>query len=274
MTQPAGTPGEATAETPAPTQAPPPTTQAPPPSAPPEATTAPAEVPSATPGIPELARPNGVVVHAPRRDTAPAIDAQFQDWPAPLPYAIDQVVYGAEAWAGAADQSGQYALSWDAAALYLLVIVTDDVHVQGDGGLTLYRGDSLELQLDADLAGDFGAAQLNGDDHQLGLSPGVDAASPEVYLWNPPEKNGVPGGVGLAARPHASGGGYALEAVEAAIPWSLLGVNPVAGSRFGFALNSSDNDSPGTTEQQTMISSVITRRLLDPTSWGTLALDP
>jgi hypothetical protein len=155
--------------------------------------------------------------------------------------------------------------------LYLLVIVTDDVHTQADRGETLYRGDSLELQLDADLAGDFGAAQLNGDDHQLGLSPGVDGASPEAWLWNPAEKRGVPSGVTLASRPHASGGGYAL---EVAIPWQLFGVSPVAGDRFGLALNSSDNDSPGTTEQQTMISSVVTRRLLDPTSWGTLALDP
>jgi hypothetical protein len=67
------------------------------------------------------------------------------------------------------------------------------------------------------------------------------------------------------------GNGFYL---EASIPWSTFGVTPNAGSTFGFTLSVSDNDTPGTTEQQSMISSVDTRRLTNPTTWGTLILDP
>lgn len=227
--------------------------------------------PTATTTDTELARPNGAVVRAPRAQTPPTIDAQFDDWPSPLPNNLDQVVYEPGNWAGLNDQSATYGIAWDASYLYLMVIVVDDIHVQLDSGETLYRGDSLELQLDADLAGDFDEPSLNADDFQLGLSPGADGNSPELWLWNPPARRGAPAGIVVASRGHASGGGYAL---EAAIPWSFYGITPAAGNRYGFALNSSDNDSPGTREQQTMISSVVTRTLLDPTTWGTLALDP
>jgi hypothetical protein len=218
----------------------------------------------------ELARPNGPVLVAARRDTPPNIDAQADDWPDPLPYAIEHNVYRPEQWSGTDDQSGRFAAAWDANNLYLLVDVADDTHVQNATGELLYRGDSLELQFDADLAGDFTDARLNGDDHQLGLSPGPNREAAELYLWNPVGKRGVPGAVSVAVRPDGDQGGYVL---EVAIPWPLLGVTPASGSRYGFALNSSDNDSPGTSEQQSMISSVPSRTLLDPTTWGTLALE-
>ena len=57
-------------------------------------------------------------------------------------------------------------------------------------------------------------------------------------------------------------------------PWSFFTVTPAAGKHFGMALNSSDDDAPGTAIQQSMSSSVATRKLLDPTSWGTVQLDP
>ena len=58
------------------------------------------------------------------------------------------------------------------------------------------------------------------------------------------------------------------------IPWSFFTVTPAAGQHFGLALNSSDDDAPGTALQQSMSSSVATRQLLDPTSWGTVQIDP
>jgi hypothetical protein len=63
--------------------------------------------------------------------------------------------------------------------------------------------------------------------------------------------------------------GYAL---EASIPWTVLGATPVAGARYGFALSASDNDVASAAAQQSLVSSVRTRTLLDPTSWGTLIL--
>jgi hypothetical protein len=77
--------------------------------------------------------------------------------------------------------------------------------------------------------------------------------------------------VAIVTRATADTGGYLL---EAAIPWSMYGITPAGGLRLGFALNSSDNDTPGTNEQQSMNSSVSTRTLLNPMTWGTVELEP
>jgi len=60
--------------------------------------------------------------------------------------------------------------------------------------------------------------------------------------------------------------------VEAAIPWNVLGVVPAAGQSYGFAVSASDNDDTGQNLQQGMVSSVPTRVLVDPTTWGELQL--
>ena len=56
--------------------------------------------------------------------------------------------------------------------------------------------------------------------------------------------------------------------MEAAIPWNVFETKPTAGQHMGFAISISDDDTPGTTEQQSMVSNVGTRRLTDPTTWG------
>jgi hypothetical protein len=225
-----------------------------------------------TPAVVDIARPNGNVFHAAARaSNAPVIDAQGGDWPSPLPYAIDQNVYKPANWSGAADQIGNFAAGWDANNLYLYVVVGDDVHVQTAHGELLYQGDSLELQLDTDLAGDFDTTSLSPDDFQLGLSPGLNSDTPETFLWNPAARWGVPTGLTVISRASGDRGGYIL---EIAIPWSMYGLAPAPGMRFGFALNSSDNDQPGVASQESMLSTVGTRTLLNPTTWGTLQLDP
>jgi cellulose/xylan binding protein with CBM9 domain len=234
-------------------------------------TNAPPNTPEPTAVPPEPVRPNGPLLHAAHVANPPTIDAQGGEWPSPLPYPIDQIVFQVGNWSGPADQSGTFAFAWDANNLYLFVNVVDDIHVQTAHGELLYKGDSLELQFDADLPGDFNIASLNGDDHQLGLSPGENRGTPEVFLWNPSGRYGVPSGLSLASRPTEPNGGYTF---EAALPWSFFGITPVPGKHFGLALNSSDDDVPGTAAQQSMLSSVSTRLLLDPTSWGTIQIDP
>ena len=216
-----------------------------------------------------LLRPNAVF-HVPRVGAAPGIDGSLGDWPG-LPLAISAVAYRAENWSGAADHSATFALAWDSQNLYLAARVLDDTHVQTQTGNTLFRGDSLELLLDADLSGDFDAAALDGDDYQLGLSPGANRASPEAYLWFPAARTGLPVGIGLAARADSPGPGYLI---EASIPWAVFGLAPAANSHYGFVLSASDNDNAGTAEQQSMISTEAGRRLTNPTTWGTLILDP
>jgi hypothetical protein len=227
--------------------------------------------PSLTPGTTGPERPNGTLIHAVHLATPPAIDAQGGDWPSPLPNTIDQNVFKPANWSGTADQVGHFAIGWDANNLYLFVVVNDELHVQIQHGELLYQGDSLELQLDTDLAGDFDVRTLSPDDHQLGLSPGQNSDAPEAYLWNPVGKRGTPTGLTLASRATGDQGGYAI---EVAIPWSMYGLTPSGGLRFGFALNSSDDDQPGVAVQESMISTVSTRTLTDPTTWGTLQLDP
>jgi predicted small secreted protein len=247
-------------------------TPAPPPATSPFAPASPP--PPATPLIPtptgELTRPNGTVLHASHRATPPQIDGDLNDWGAPTD-TVDQVVYKPENWSGPADQSATFTIAWDAANLYLATHVVDDVHVQTQIGEAIFKGDSLEVLLDTDLGGDYGSRKLSADDFQLGLTPGEQKiGGPDAYLWFPKANAGRPAGVTVAAHQDETGNGYYL---EAAIPWSVFGLAPAAGNRFGFALSSSDNDTPDTAEQQSMISTSPIRALADPTTWGTLVLD-
>lgn len=218
----------------------------------------------------DLVRPNGSPFHAIRLLSAPSIDGDVSDWGALL-NAADKIVYRPANWSGPADNSASFAVGWDPAQLYVAVQVVDDHLVQTQRDGQLFKGDSVELLLDSDLAGDYTDLKLSADDYQIGFSPGDLAAGdppPQAYLWFPKSREGLPAGVAVAAKPTADG-----YTIEAAIPWSSFEAAPTAGSRFGFVLSVSDNDAAGTADQQSMVSAVSTRRLTDPTTWGTLILD-
>ncbi len=275
LTAQTGLPPGALTDTPAPTSGPLPFHTEPPPSnteAPSPAETEPpaatAEAPTPTTGSAELARPNGDILHASYTAAAPVIDGRLDEWN-PMPYQFSTPVYRPENLVDAADNSVSFSLAWNPQYLFLAAIVVDDVHVQTQHGEKIYLGDSLEILLDADLGGDFTSTHLDADDYQLGLAPGaLNGDTPEAYLWYPASRAGSATTVQLAAQP--DGAGYRL---EAAIPWALFNITPAGNTRYGFVLSASDDDTPDTAEQQSMIASVGTRRLLDPTSWGTLALD-
>jgi hypothetical protein len=201
---------------------------------------------------------------------APVIDGASGEWGLPK-QAINHIVFGDDRWAGAGDLSGEVMLGWDEDYLYLAVRIVDDVYSQNSTGRDIYLGDSLEILLDRDLSGDFASQALNTDDYQLGISPGNPGIgdSPSAYLWYPQDKAGRRNAVEIAAAP-SSDGGYIL---EAAIPWSVFGINPSRGQRYGFAISLSDNDRPGREVQQSMVSSVKGRVLADPTTWGELVLN-
>lgn len=212
-------------------------------------------------------RPNGVVVQAERLDSAPAIDGNLGEW-ASFPFKADQIVYGASRWTGASDASAVFAVGWDASYLYLAVRVTDDKYVQVATGDDIWLGDEVEVQLDADLPGDYYTASVSADDYQIGLSAGnFGAIAPQSYRWYPSSKQVSLTTVTVAGK--ATSQGYDL---EARIPWTTFSLTPADGARYGFALSISDNDAAGTAAQQSMVSSVVTRKLLNPTTWGTLAL--
>jgi hypothetical protein len=169
---------------------------------------------------------------------------------------------------GRSDLHGSLYVGWDVDNLYLGVEVTDDVHVQLRSGERLYEGDDVEIQIDADLLGDFNASSLSSDDGQVGLSAGDFASQgPEACIWRPASREQPGTMITLAAQ--QTGSGYVL---EAAVPWWTLGGRLPVETPVGFCLNLSDNDAPGTAQQQTMISTAPARKWGDPTTWSTLIL--
>lgn len=214
-----------------------------------------------------LAR-SGPSISAEFLDDPPTIDGDWGDWPGTV-YAMDEIVYGPGYYANEADLFGEFKIAWDGQYLYVGVLVRDTKFVQNADGYYIYLGDSLEILLDADLAGDYTNDALNGDDFQVGFSPGdlTDAPVPEAYLWFPKEKSGPLPSALVVGR--LTPDGYMM---EVGLPWVQIGITPVNDQSFGFLFSVSDNDSVVANEQHTMISFAPGRRLLDPTTWRTLIL--
>ncbi|TFH36357.1 MAG: hypothetical protein E4G99_05115, partial [Anaerolineales bacterium] len=213
-------------------------------------------------------RPNGAPVTAAFLSAPAMIDGSLSEWASTSYVANQALSYANSGWSGAADLSATYYLAWDADYLYLAVQRTDDTFVQVSTGRNMYKGDDVEIQLDVDIAGDYSSKSLSLDDFQIGLSPGnFGTLQPEAHLWFPRsvEQNLT----SVVVKATQSNGGYQL---EAKIPWAVFSISPESGDRFGFALSLSDNDSPGVATWQSMVSSVTTRRVADPTTWGTLIL--
>jgi hypothetical protein len=212
---------------------------------------------------------NGTPVFAYRAVRPPAMDGHMdhgQEWTG-RGYGIDHIVNEAENWTGLPDSSGTFYVSWDQDHLYLGVEILDDRHVQLSSGRTLYLGDDIEIQLDADLLGDYNHQDWSEDDVQLGLAVrGFGPGEHEAYIWKPSELE-IASDVDFGARRTSSG-----YVVEVALPWWTLYASPRVETPYGFALNLGDNDTPGTTDQESMVSSSPNRKWGDPTTWGTLIL--
>lgn len=216
--------------------------------------------------------PPAADIIASRASAAPVIDGDSAEWAGVPVYSSPHIVFTADTWDGSDDLAASWQMSWDEANLYLVISVADDVHAQDQTGNQTYRGDSVELQIDADRAGDYGPA-VSPDDYQISLSPGDFAGiPPSAFLFQ-----GTAGGemrdaafspgIIVAATPGAAG--YTL---EASIPWRDLNLTPAPGLIVGLAVNVNDNDRPGTATQEMMKSNAPNRRFADPTTWGTLSL--
>jgi len=179
------------------------------------------------------------------------IDGSLAEWGGVPSLPLTQVQQGPENYTGLADFGVSGRLAWDAAFLYIAWEVSDDIHVQELGSYEMFKGDEVELWIDADLPGDFDENSLNGDDYQFGFSAGRSIGfGPEGVVWYPQRRPDWNTQLVVASQP-LGGQGYTL---EAAIPWTiLLSTTPRAGMVFGFALNASDNDVPGAAAQQTIL---------------------
>lgn len=198
----------------------------------------------------------------------PAIDGDWSEWPN-AETASGYVVFGGSNWVNSGDLNSSFKASYDGNYFYIAVKVIDDIYAQNTTGYMIYLGDSIEVLLDTDLDGDYYVKGLSSDDYQLGFSPGKGniTGPKEAYLWYPASKRGARSQVVIASR--AIDGGYM---VEAAIPWAVFDMTPVSGKHYGFALSVSDDDNTSQTIQESMVSSVSTRRFLNPTTWGDIVL--
>ena len=201
----------------------------------------------------------------------PKIDGALADWGNSLGYSVTNLV------SGKTENTARYGLRWDKTYLYFAVKVADNIFVQEtSGGANLYKGDSVEILLDANLKGDYCDSMMNDDDYQLGISPGYlqnhASAEQSAYLWYPIHSKGVRSfsiSANFTSPPDPAGW-----ILETRIPWSVFGVSPVEGESYGFVFSVSDNDHPATAQQDGLISTVSKRSTpFNPMEWGTLNLD-
>ena len=200
--------------------------------------------------------------------TPPVIDSIWDEWDA-TKYPAKYVVYGASQWEDSDDLEGSFAVSWNETYLYLAVKVLDEKYVQNATGQDIYKGDSIEILFDTNLYGDLSVISLSSDDFQIGISPGKGGVDDEkeVYLWYP---SGKAGRINDAIVASSKNDG--IYRVEVAIPWKVFNITPASGQQYGFGLSVSDNDDSSENVQQSMVSNLRNRKLVDPTTWTVLTL--
>ena len=238
------------------------------------ATTAPEATETAVPELAPTATlpsPLNSPIEVARVSRPPIVDGDLNEWAGFTTITTPYITEQESTWDGSMDVDANWRLGWDDENLYFGIHIKDDVHVQTKEAKFGYLGDSLELQFDTDLRGDF-APRVNRDDFQYILSPGnfVDIP-PGVFRFQGDDQGLLSDALGSRARAMAIkvSDGYQIEAI---IPWSDMGITPQPGLTIGAALSTNDNDTPGTAKQELMLSHVSTRLWRDPTSWGTLTL--
>jgi hypothetical protein len=226
---------------------------------------------AATATIPVTRPPTTSNVEASTLPAPPAIDGNLAEWAGAPAYESAYRVFSAPGWDGTDDLTAVWRLAWDSSSLYIAVEITDDLHVQTQTGNQIFRGDSVDMQFETNLA--RASSQIGPSNFQITFSPGDFAGLPPSAFRFQGTGDGrmldAPGGHRITVAAQRTGTGYTL---EAAIPWSDLNVAPTPGLTLGVALNANDNDTPGTAVQEVMKSHVSTRTFLNPTTWGTLTL--
>lgn len=209
----------------------------------------------------------GANIEAAYMPQAPVIDGNIGEW-ALTTYSAAKVVHTANNWQGQDGLQFFYQIGWDENYLYLALQANDVYYQQNATGAEIFKGDGIEILLDANLHEDFHAGSLTADDYQLGISAGNGnpGNQMEAYLWYPSHQSGAQASVLLAGV--NTGGGYII---EAAIPWHLFGVSARDNLEVGFSLSINNNDANGK-QLQSIVSNSPNRILIDPTTWGSLKL--
>jgi hypothetical protein len=218
----------------------------------------------------------GPKISAVHLSTGLTINGNPSDWPENTPTFDSNVLVAGN------DTSllGHWGLAWDDANFYVIVGVTDATALQTHKSdpSQLFKGDgvSFEFGTAAPENGDAGLEQ--GDKHVL-IGPANFNDDTVISAINVPDGKVFVRGSntiqGLKAATSKTNDGYII---EAAIPWSTLGVQGVAGGNdFGMNLNVSDSVPDGSKagELSSMVSNNPQRKGNDASFrsiWGTLTL--
>lgn len=186
--------------------------------------------------------------------TAPVIDQTIDaSWASAPTMAISHLTLGSVP----SGYSGQWRAQYDSVNLYFLVQVNDATRVN-DNNASWWNDDAVEIFLDGDNS--KGTAYDGINDFQLG------------FRWNDNTVhaggNSVSNTTGIRFSMYATGTGYNL---EAAIPWSTIGVKPSIGKPIGLDI-ALDNDNDGTRDGQLEAFATNTTAYTDPAVFGTVYL--
>ncbi|HEX7072177.1 MAG TPA: sugar-binding protein [Rhodothermales bacterium] len=120
---------------------------------------------------------------------------------------------------------------WNDAGLYVFVDVTDD-ELYGNESADTWRDDAVEVFLDGNNAKVERAYDSNDGQFTVGLN--------DTELTGAKGRPDMGDGVQFASNPTANG-----YAVEMAVPWASLELNPVVGALIGFEFQVNDDDDGG-----------------------------
>lgn len=217
---------------------------------------------------------NGPTLLATYTDIPLRIDGDLGDWDTDWPCTAvnqaEQIMYGERStWDGPQDLSGYVCYAWDADNLYIGFEIVDDTLVQLHSGGDLWRGDHVELWFDTQLQLDFDSEQNNDDDFQIGISPGdFDQVAPDLVIWTPARLPESYAEIEYALQPTTTG-----YRAEIRFPASILtGLRLAPNHTIGASFDPSDTDTPGSSEQETMLSTAPHASWGMPSLWNNVVL--
>ena len=161
----------------------------------------------------------------------------------------------------ASDLSARWRAVWDHTALYFLVTVTDE-DLRNDSP-EARDDDGIEIYLDADNSKDFG--RYGPNDYHLTLDYRATDGAVTVT-----DRRGQLGAGATAQLRHISGG----YVIEAALPWSALGVTARSGHLLGIDVHANDDDAGGERDSKLSWYAAIDRSSTNPAVFGTVYLAP